>query len=132
MSIPKDTDQFLVDIRHGHHYHVRGCLATTRYLDEYRKLSYGEIRAIRTYDGEVFEPDVCVRRDPVKQVPIIAHDWVSPENMIGDNIVVGENLVLGIHAHRVGRRWEYAMTTWWYHVPTVVAVFERDNLWEVD
>jgi len=69
-------------------------------------------------------------RGPTGEVPI-DHDWVNPENMIGDNIVVGENLVLGIHARRLGNRWEYSLTTWWYHNPTVVAVFERDNLWEV-
>ena len=55
---PKDTDQFLVDIGHGHHYHIKECMATRQ--GDYRELSYGEIRAIRTYDGHKFEPDICV------------------------------------------------------------------------
>ena len=194
VSAPKDTDQFMVDIRYGHHYHYPGCLATVKPPGVipadagYRELSYGEIRALKTHDGGKFEPHACVGslgrlrsmaddgthsleqdithfhtsgcsecraiadrlektleqtaiemavamsgravRSSTGEVPI-DHDWVTPENMIGDNIVVGENLVLGIHARCLGSRWEYALTTWWYHSPTVVAVFERDNLWEV-
>ena len=64
---PKDTDLFMVDIRYGHHYHIPGCLATTKPTGivpvggGYRELSYGEIRAIRTHDGSLFEPDICVK-----------------------------------------------------------------------
>ena len=66
MITPKDTDRFLVDVNYGHHYHRAGCLATVKPpgiipLDAgYRELSYGEIKAIRTHDGHVFEPDICV------------------------------------------------------------------------
>ena len=66
MITPKDTDRFLVDINHGYHYHRAGCLVTVKPMGPippdvgYRELSYGEIKAIRTYDGHVFEPDVCV------------------------------------------------------------------------
>lgn len=57
---PKDTDLFLVDIGHGHHYHVKGCVATNNSQGFYRELSYGEIRSIRTHDRQKFEPDICV------------------------------------------------------------------------
>ena len=60
MKPSKDTEQFLVDLGHGHHYHVKGCIATVTPQGEYRELSYGEIRAIRAHDGTPFEPDICV------------------------------------------------------------------------
>ena len=66
ISTPKDTDQFMVDIRYGHHYHYPGCLATVKppgvIPDDagYRELSYGEIRALKTHDGGKFEPHDCV------------------------------------------------------------------------
>lgn len=69
-------------------------------------------------------------RGPVGRAPLLA-DWVTPDNMIGDNIVVGEDIVLGIHAQQVGNLWRYALTKWWYHSPTVIAVFEDDRLEEV-
>lgn len=63
MNTPKDTDQFLVDAEHGIHYHAAGCLATTYSpLAKYVKLSYGEIRAIRTHKGELFIAHDCVRQ----------------------------------------------------------------------
>jgi len=63
MITPKDTDQFLVDLEYGHHYHVRGCIVTNRFPNKYRELSYGEIRALQTSNGELFEPDICITQD---------------------------------------------------------------------
>jgi hypothetical protein len=58
---PKDTDLFLVDIEHGHHYHNKGCVAANNTRGDYKELSYREIKALRTHDGQDFEPDICVK-----------------------------------------------------------------------
>ncbi len=74
MIEPKDTDQFLVDIQHGTHYHVAGCPATTYPPADYTELSYGEIRAIQTHRDGSFEIHACVRLRYPFGVRSIEHD----------------------------------------------------------
>ena len=53
--------------------------------------------------------------------------WEDSDTLIGDHPVV-EGEVLGIHARFRDGYWEYALTSWWYGHPTLVALFCLNSL----
>lgn len=58
-----DSDQFLVDINHGGHYHVRVCRAVGGHnAHRYAEMTYAEIKKLRVKSGleGAFAPDYCV------------------------------------------------------------------------